>query len=83
MWIWQRPDWPTFSFDARRCPDVRRGSGPGFEGGMTAGKYVGITGCSKATATRDLTALVQMGALGPLAVAWMERSAIQVPAANR
>jgi Fic family protein len=39
-------------------------AGPaGFEGGMTAGKYVAITGCSKATATRDLTTLLQMGAL--------------------
>ena len=39
-------------------------AGPaGFEGGMTAGKYIGITGCSKATATRDLATLVQMGAL--------------------
>jgi Fic family protein len=39
-------------------------AGPaGFEGGMTAGKYMGITGCSKATATRDLVALAQMGAL--------------------
>ena len=42
-------------------------AGPkGFEGGMTAGKYVAITGCSKATATRDLAALVQMGALTSL-----------------
>ena len=42
-------------------------AGPaGFEGGMTAGKYVGITGCSKATATRDLAALVAMGAMTSL-----------------
>ncbi len=42
-------------------------AGPaGFEGGMTAGKYAGITGCSKATATRDLAALVEMGALANL-----------------
>jgi Fic family protein len=33
---------------------------------MTAGKYVGITGCSKATATRDLAALVEIGALTSL-----------------
>ena len=39
-------------------------AGPaGFEGGMTARKYMGITGCSKASATRDLAALIQMGAL--------------------
>jgi Fic family protein len=35
----------------------------GFEGGMTAGKYSGITGASAATATRDLADLVAKGAL--------------------
>ena len=39
-------------------------SGPGgFEGGMTAKKYVKITGCSKATATRDLKDLLEKGCL--------------------
>ena len=37
----------------------------GFEGGMNARKYVSITKTSKATATRDLQALVAMGALRP------------------
>lgn len=32
----------------------------GFEGGMSAKKYEGLTGCSKATATRDLTELLDM-----------------------
>jgi Fic family protein len=31
----------------------------GFEGGMSAQKYMNITGCSKATATRDLTDLLE------------------------
>ncbi len=35
----------------------------GFEGGMNARKYCGITGASKATATRDLQQLEQVGAL--------------------
>jgi len=35
----------------------------GFEGGLSAGKYVGITGTSPATATRDLAALAALGAL--------------------
>lgn len=35
----------------------------GFEGGLTAKKYVGMTGCSKATATRDLTDMLQFGCL--------------------
>ena len=33
----------------------------GFEGGMTAKKYTGITGVSKATATRDLQHLQEIG----------------------
>ena len=35
----------------------------GFEGGMTAGKYISITKTSKATATRDLQQLHTMGVL--------------------
>jgi Fic family protein len=35
----------------------------GFEGGMTAKKYTSINSVSKATATRDLQELAQMGAL--------------------
>jgi Fic family protein len=39
-------------------------AGPtGFEGGMTAGKYIALTRCAKATATRDLSALLKIGAL--------------------
>ena len=34
----------------------------GFEGGMTARKYMGITKTSKATATRDLQELFTNGA---------------------
>lgn len=37
----------------------------GFSGGMNARKYCGITGVSKATATRDLQFLQQIGALLP------------------
>jgi Fic family protein len=35
----------------------------GFKGGMSAGKYATITGASPATTTRDLTDLVEKGAL--------------------
>ena len=35
----------------------------GFEGGMSAKKYMAITKCQASTATRDLSALVAMGAL--------------------
>jgi Fic family protein len=37
----------------------------GFEGGMNARKYIGITKTSKATATRDLQLLAEIGALIP------------------
>ncbi len=41
-------------------------SGPeGFTGGMNARKYVALTGTSKATATRDLQRLAELGALIP------------------
>jgi Fic family protein len=35
----------------------------GFQGGLTAEKYITITGAPRATATRDLTELVELGAL--------------------
>ncbi|MDR0430029.1 MAG: hypothetical protein LBH58_06080, partial [Tannerellaceae bacterium] len=35
----------------------------GFEGGMTAKKYISIAKTTKATATRDLTELVELGIL--------------------
>lgn len=37
----------------------------GFEGGMSAKKYMTITGTSKATATRDLQELVERGIFAP------------------
>lgn len=42
-------------------------AGPeGFEGGINARKYVSMTKASKATATRDLQELVELGVLTPL-----------------
>ena len=42
-------------------------AGPqGFEGGMSARKYIALTGASKATATRDLRQLAFLGALVPI-----------------
>jgi Fic family protein len=38
----------------------------GFEGGINATKYKGITGTSKATATRDLQNLVKKNILNPI-----------------
>ncbi len=39
----------------------------GFEGGLNAKKYMAIANCSKATATRDLSDLLQKGCLTQLA----------------
>ncbi len=35
----------------------------GFQGGLNAEKYISITGASRATATRDLMELIELGAL--------------------
>ncbi len=43
---------------------LRGNPGPGgFEGGLTNQKYRGMTGASKVAATRDLTALAELGLL--------------------
>lgn len=53
-------------FNGRQLKVINRmlEEGPaGFEGGMTARKYIAITGASKATATRDLQELESWGVL--------------------
>ena len=57
------------------------GEGPArFKVGMSAKEYTRLTGCSKATATRDLTALRQAGALQRLPGGGRStRYAIQLP----
>jgi len=55
-------------FNERQQTVIRRmlEEGPeGFEGGMNARKYIGITKTSKATTTRDLQQLLEMGAFIP------------------
>ncbi len=52
--------------NARQAKAIERmfREGPeGFEGGLSAENYISITGTSRATATRDLQDLVEMGAL--------------------
>lgn len=56
-------------FNERQLKVIRRmlEAGPdGFEGGMSARKYVALTKVSKATATRDLQELVEMEAVRSL-----------------
>jgi Fic family protein len=52
--------------------------GGGFLGGMTAEKYSQITGSSKATATRDLAALLRHGLLKVEGVGKATRYAVNV-----
>ncbi|MBI1890589.1 MAG: hypothetical protein HYS18_08085 [Burkholderiales bacterium] len=55
----------------------------GFLGGMTAEKHSKISGASKATATRDLTELLQKGALISRGVGKATRYYVNVPGWNR
>ena len=49
-YIWQHPAWPVFSFDRDALTKLNASY-------MTATKYMNLTHCAKATATRDLTDL--------------------------
>lgn len=51
----------------------------GFLGGLTAEKYCKITGASKATATRDLTELLQQGALRCAGIGKATKYYVDVP----
>lgn len=51
----------------------------GFEGGMTARKYMGITKTSKATATRDMQLLTEWGAFLPVGSGRSVRYEIVLP----
>lgn len=55
-------------------------AGPrGFEGDLTTAKYVSLTGVSRATAFRDLAALVAAGALGTAGAGKATRYFINMP----
>lgn len=59
----------TSNLNSRQLKVVRRmlDEGPqGFEGGMSAQKYIGIAKTSKATATRDMQQLVEIGVFRPV-----------------
>ena len=60
---WQQKDWPEFRYDLKNVEDALfafAAEPKGFEGGMTAKKYITITKASKPTATRDLQELVDL-----------------------
>ena len=62
---WSRHAGDGFDRNQRKVINRLLDAGPrGFEGDLTTAKYVSITGVSRATAFRDLAALVSAGALG-------------------
>lgn len=57
----------TFDDKQRKVMKKMFDAGPaGFKGGISAKKYITITGCSKATATRDLSDLLHKGCIRQL-----------------
>lgn len=68
-------------FNERQTAVVQRmlEEGPkGFEGGMNARKYIGITQTSKATATRDMQQLLELGVFVPAGKAGGRSTSYQV-----
>ncbi len=62
--FWRRHHRTVLNARQRKVLNRLLDAGPdGFEGGLNARKYVGMTRVSKATATRDLTDLVAKGCL--------------------
>ena len=72
----------TSGFDLNQQKVINRllDAGPrGFEGDLTTAKYVSLTGVSRATAFRDLSALVAAGALGTSGAGKATRYFINLP----
>ena len=72
QYVWQQPHWPQLTCDAgvsineRQRKVINRlleSSPDAFEGGMNTRKYCSLTGASRATAFRELDALVELGML--------------------
>lgn len=64
----------------RKAVNVLLDTGPGkFEGGMSAGKYVSLTGASKATATRELAQLLALGFVQQVGAGRSTRYYINLP----
>jgi len=62
--FWQRHGQTTLNDRQIKAINRLLDAGPeGFEGGLNAGKYMGLTKVSKATATRDLADLLDKGCL--------------------
>lgn len=77
---WARHAGAGFDRNQQKVINRLLDAGPrGFDGDLTTAKYVGLTGVSRATAFRDLAALVSAGALGITGVGKGTRYFIQLP----
>lgn len=77
---WARHASAGFDNHQRKVVNRLLDAGPrGFDGDLTTAKYVGLTGVSRATAFRDLAALVAAGALGTAGVGKATRYFIKLP----
>jgi Fic family protein len=65
----------------RKVINVLLDAGPGsFEGGMSTRKYEGLTGAARATASRDLTGLADLGLLAQVGAGRATRYYLQIEA---
>ena len=77
---WARHAGAGFDQNQRKMVNRLLDAGPrGFEGDLTTSKYVSLTRVSRATAFRDLAALVAAGALGTAGVGKATRYFINLP----
>lgn len=77
---WARHASAGFDDNQRKVVNRLLDAGPrGFEGDLTTAKYVSLTGVSRATAFRDLAALVTAGALGTTGAGKATRYFIKLP----
>ncbi|MFM9967500.1 MAG: Fic family protein [Burkholderiales bacterium] len=77
---WARHAGAGFDHNQRKVINRLLDAGPrGFEGDLTTAKYVGLTGVSRATAFRDLAALVEAGALATVGIGKATRYFIDMP----
>jgi len=77
---WGRHAAAGFDLNQQKVINRLLDAGPrGFEGDLTTAKYIGLTGVSRATAFRDLNALVIAGALGTVGIGKATRYFINLP----
>ncbi|NOR43333.1 MAG: DUF4172 domain-containing protein [Gammaproteobacteria bacterium] len=63
MYLWDKPDWPTFTWDEPSLTKILNRLLDDFEGKLTTSKWAKIAKCSQDTAYRDILNLIDRGAL--------------------